>query len=405
MAILKNILIIPAFYPTEKNHLLGTFFKEQSDLVTGLYKINVVYPLDQMVSLFRYIIIKKIYRKNSFSVNEELFNPNGFVLNILQIRKSLIFKIIGKNIEEINQNIKIASLEKYLNIFLDSKFMPDLIHAHCTIDAGITAYHLANRLGIPYVITEHNYFLLNELSTFKKSEVKKTLENANYVLVVSAFLKKVILMNSINCYPLIIGNLVNEKKINKVRNEINLFKKFNVITYSYNSWKNDIDTLFKVFILSKFYKEVNIKFTLIVATYGGDIDKLFFLNLIEKNNLVGIVDILFDVPREKVSSYLSDADLYLSCSLVETFGITPCEALCCGLPIVCSDNGGCDEYLNSSNGIKVESRNPQKLLNAIIEVFNNYQNYVPIILRSQIIEKYGIDSFQSKICRIYNRLL
>ena len=54
----------------------------------------------------------------------------------------------------------------------------------------------------------------------------------------------------------------------------------------------------------------------------------------------------FDV-REDIRPYLAAADLYVSCSLTESFGLANLEALSAGLPSLCTDVGGVPEVVGS----------------------------------------------------------
>jgi alpha-1,6-mannosyltransferase len=57
----------------------------------------------------------------------------------------------------------------------------------------------------------------------------------------------------------------------------------------------------------------------------------------------------FQSCRESVADLLAAADVYLSPSPVETFGLAALEALSCGTPLVASDRGGVAEHVRRSN--------------------------------------------------------
>ena len=82
---------------------------------------------------------------------------------------------------------------------MNNDFKPDIIHAFSTQNAGIASFYLSKKLNIPYVISEHQVFVLDSLSDKKRSFVKNALIHANKVLPVSEHQNRQILMNYIPC--------------------------------------------------------------------------------------------------------------------------------------------------------------------------------------------------------------
>src|SRR5690606_16870574 len=68
---------------------------------------------------------------------------------------------------------------------------PDVIHAHSCLWGGWAAAKIAQKENIPLIITEHSSkFLRNELKSYEKEEIKKTLKKANIIISVGPTLKK-----------------------------------------------------------------------------------------------------------------------------------------------------------------------------------------------------------------------
>lgn len=77
------------------------------------------------------------------------------------------------------------------------------------------------------------------------------------------------------------------------------------------------------------------------------------------------------VPDEQMAAHYSMADVFCTYSFAsEGFGITPIEAIACGLPVICSDLPAYKEILQD-NAIFVEKNRPDLLTKAFIEYFNN----------------------------------
>lgn len=77
---------------------------------------------------------------------------------------------------------------------------------------------------------------------------------------------------------------------------------------------------------------------------------------------------------ERLAQLYSMADVYVSLSKSETFGLTLAEAACCGTPVIAYDNTGMTEVLEIANGIKVTNGNIQQVAEEIKIVCNSNIN-------------------------------
>ena len=75
-----------------------------------------------------------------------------------------------------------------------------------------------------------------------------------------------------------------------------------------------------------------------------------------------------------MSLLLDKSDYLISCSKIETFGITIAEAIVKGVPAIVLDSGGPNDFINSSNSFKVKNFSELKyVLSKIIKknkIFN-----------------------------------
>ena len=85
----------------------------------------------------------------------------------------------------------------------------------------------------------------------------------------------------------------------------------------------------------------------------------------------------------------------------------PCviiEALCCGLPIITSNVGGCAEIVNDKNGIVVESENIDSLAKAILEMVKNYSIYNQENIANNAQNLFNYNTVAKQIYRVYNTM-
>jgi glycosyltransferase involved in cell wall biosynthesis len=72
-----------------------------------------------------------------------------------------------------------------------------------------------------------------------------------------------------------------------------------------------------------------------------------------------------EVSQETVSELLGASDIFVSSSLVESFGLTTLEAMCSGLPCIVTKVAGSRDLVSSEFGIFYEFNNTAQLTNAI----------------------------------------
>ena len=70
------------------------------------------------------------------------------------------------------------------------------------------------------------------------------------------------------------------------------------------------------------------------------------------------------VPDEEMPAYYSLADVYVSASLLEGFGLPLAESLACGTPVVAANTGATAEVVGPG-GVLVPARDPQALADAV----------------------------------------
>ena len=102
---------------------------------------------------------------------------------------------------------------------------------------------------------------------------------------------------------------------------------------------------------------------------GGDGSKMLDLQeMVERERLEERVTFLYAVPHEQVRDVLVQGDVFLNCSLTESFCIALLEAASCGLLVVSTNVGGVPEVLPDDMILLAEPNVPslvENLLRAI----------------------------------------
>ncbi|HQN17285.1 MAG TPA: glycosyltransferase, partial [Bacteroidales bacterium] len=279
---------------------------------------------------------------------------------------------------------------------------PDIIHAQATEDGGILANYLSEKLNVPYLITEHQLFLLQYYTNLKKYNISKAIEKAAKMIVVSEHQKRQILMTRIECDPVVLGNFVDDSlfTIGKTKKDV-----FNILVVTYPHYIKDNETLYKAIkrLLSEQIRDLKVRIV------GGDLNSSA---LADKDNplykeaenygITEYIEILNHVDREKMPEIINSCDVLVSTSIAETFGIACCEAMMCGVPVIATANGGIDEMISEKNGIKIPIRDEKALAAAIVQIKNKVITFNPDEIRNSVIDKFGRKAFKNKLSEIYD---
>lgn len=149
----------------------------------------------------------------------------------------------------------------------------------------------------------------------------------------------------------------------------------------------------------------NCKLTLV----GSGPVKEFYKQIISENNVDAYVEIIEWIDRNDLMKLYEKSSVFLFPSH-EGAGMVVAEALSFGLPVVCLDNEGPGQFINSSCGISVPESSYEntvaELCEALIKLHsdNTLLNQMSIGARKQYEEKFTWNSRGEHLKNIYSRL-
>ncbi|PIY12044.1 MAG: hypothetical protein COZ18_02900 [Flexibacter sp. CG_4_10_14_3_um_filter_32_15] len=400
----KKILLIPSWYPTKENSIVGSFFREQAAILIENKEIDikVLYGIVKEVSFFEFILFlftKFIKKKLEVSQDFLLQTPDAYHFEV-KISKLL------------SEKQKYAILVRayayaYRTLSKQTDWKPDLIHAQSSIDAAIFARDLSiHHIRKPYVVIEHQVFLLHDFSKYKQNLILISLREAQKVGVVSEHQKKMVLMAGADCKPVVIWNLVNENNFyidkNKVENS-NKKPLFTILTITYPSYIKDFQTFFyTIKELSKITKDF--RYIIIGNTSFDNLSKAnsdLFIQFAKELGIEKLGSFIPYIEREELSTIINTADVFVCTSIAETFGVAAREAMMCGLPVVTTACGGVEDSINSDTGRVAPIQNAEKLANHICYIKENKDSFSSEKIRTFAINQCGKEAFIQKMHDFY----
>ena len=121
----------------------------------------------------------------------------------------------------------------------------------------------------------------------------------------------------------------------------------------------------------------------------------------------GLFHILPEVPVEQMADWYRVLDLYVAPQRWEGFGLTPIEAMACGVPVIATRVGAFEQIVTPETGILVDPDDPEALKDAICAAFNPPR---PIEMwrenaRAHVSENFAITREADELVALYRRLL
>ncbi|MEW9919126.1 glycosyltransferase family 4 protein [Marimonas sp. MJW-29] len=139
-------------------------------------------------------------------------------------------------------------------------------------------------------------------------------------------------------------------------------------------------------------------------------DRAFLTDLKTRVEAAGLTDrihFLPEVPVEQMADWYRVLDLYVAPQRWEGFGLTPIEAMACGVPVIATRVGAFEQIVTPETGALVAPDDPDALKNAICEAFAPPR---PIETwaknaRPHVAEHFAIEREASELIALYRRLL
>ncbi len=294
-------------------------------------------------------------------------------------------------------------VRKYIRIlrdYMDKEGKPDLIHAQSYL-AGFIAAALNVKTGIPFIVTERlSLFITGEVPARYQRLIKETFKSASLITCVSPGLKKYLLPYT--TLPVeVIPNYYNPD-IFYPQSTVEKNKIFTWVTVGEPSYIKGLD------ILLHAYGAVRQQFPL------AKMQLILIDRIKEKEELMKIADpykisdeIIWDglISQNKMADILRSSHVFVSASRVETFGKAILEAQACGLPVIATHTDGANYIITSpEQGRLVDANNVQHLVVAMIEMFNQYNNFSSEKISTSVGAQFKKEVVINQWKEIYNSL-
>lgn len=394
----NKLLLLTSWFPIQEKPQSGIFFQQQANLLANKYDVKVVVCISNPIG-------RKGFIKSFVNKPKPQF----------QFIKSNLYEVIDFNIPEfvfINEENRYNLLfknfvQKLQNLFTIWK--PDIIHAHDAWFAGVIANKISEQTKIPYVLTNHTPLFINTNSNYINKNILVSIEKANQLTTVGNQDKRVFeSILHLKNKAITIGNLIDTNLFSPINKNKAKKDSFKIVQVTSTSLRKDIPTFLNAIkqYIDHYLQNKKLEVVLIASQIndGYSIDEL---NAdISKLKLNSVINLKKNMTNSDVAHELATADLYISTSYYETFGVSVAEAIAMGVPTIAVDNGAVRDFVTENkNGIIVNTGDFIALANAINKVANYEIAFNEEEMHQSIAAKYSSKVFLNTLQTIYTNVL
>lgn len=387
-----HVLVITEMYPSEIVPNGGIFVCRQVQaLIEQGVKVGVLCPTS--FSLRPENILKKI----KIWFQGQHINWSG---DVPEIRTPVLFLPMRKKTSGASW---IKKALKSFDAYVEKFGLPDVVHAHCSSRAGMAAAIISHRREIPYIITEHlSNFPRQNLSEWQKKNIVSAFENASALVAVSSFLGSFMAPFAKGKIIEIIPNIVDTAFfVPSVRPHAD-DRGFHVICVANLIPGKCIDMLIKSFQLA-FGERRDCELHII----GEGPERQSLERLARSPAYKCPIRFHGLQAPDKVRDKIQMSDVMVSCSNVETFGVTIIEAMACGKPVIATKSGGPNEIIRENEtGYLIDIDDTQALKEKLLKICREKKMWQEKtnLIREYAINKYDAKHIADKLIKLYNKV-
>lgn len=275
---------------------------------------------------------------------------------------------------------------------------PEILHAHGYL-AGMITRDISKRTGIPYVVTEHNTSIPGgTVRWYHKNALRHVYQDAAALIAVSDFLRRAMQQWTSHSDLHVIYNPVDTGKFipdktHQTSDPVRLL------------FIGELEPRKNLALLLRALQLLNDQERPHCTIVGvGPLDselKMLSQELGIDQNLTW----LGFQPPSAIPSIIQLADVLVSTSSLETFGMTVAEALCSGIPVIATDSGAPREFVNDHVGLIVPKDDPAALAEAIRTVSEYREKFATQAIREYAVEKFSFPVIARQVDLLYEQVL
>jgi L-malate glycosyltransferase len=389
-----HVLLIPSWYVTEEEPLSGVFFKEQAiALAKAGVEVGVVHTELRPLPRLSWALIRKNYFQTSVSIEDHVpvYRRHGW--NVFP------------KMERMKMHHWVHCLGQLAESYIKQRGKPDLLHAHSAIWGGVAAHLLSKQFSIPYVVTEHrDWFLDDNLLPGPAGEgwcrraMQDVFGDASRVIAISTILNRRLsrYLPGKTDKLATIPNLVDSEFFSLPPSARP------PLPFRFFSLTNLVRSKGLAFLLNTFAAFLERDPSALLEIGGDGPERLHLEALAQTLGIAQRVHFLGSLSRLEVKEALHRAHAFIHPSLWETFGIVLIEAMSTGIPVIATRCGGPEDIVTDDVGRLVNINDQEQLIRAMMFVKNNAHCFDAQRIRQRAIDCFGQERIVRQLVDVYH---
>jgi glycosyltransferase involved in cell wall biosynthesis len=311
---------------------------------------------------------------------------------------------VGPDFDRVEQAERHAAILRPFALAASEREPFDVVHAHTGLPDGLAASRVADELGCPLLVTEHDSTLIGRLDADPAAlaAYRTLLDGRRRVVAVSESLATALTNRLGPLAP--IGVLPNPVPMTEFPLGLDAERNpAELLWVGARAAHKGTERLLRSFAIVRGDRP-DLRLRMIGAPADGDDGP--WRTLIEELGLSGAVDVEQAADRQAVAAAMRRAGLFVHPSPFETFGMVAAEALASGLPVVATPSGGVDGIVGADGaaGEIATSLEPEALAASVAAALARRSSFRPEVLRARVDGRFGAAAVAAATLETYRSL-
>lgn len=382
-----KVAIVSHTYPTQPAPARGIFIKNEAHLIAE----------DAETELY----LQSVY---SLPFQKQYYRTSQPIEHSLTVHQFSYLSFPGRRFASVTQKSLSRNLLQSIK-----KQTPDVVHLHCLYPAGLAAPAIA-KAEYPVVLSIHGGDWYSNLTNKKLMPIlEESLNACDKIICVGKQL-----FDDISSY-----NSVYRDKLVHIPHGIDteIFKpypsdqsskkpdwnreKINILCVANLYHGKGIDLLIEAFSSLKERENYHLH---IISPAGDKETQMDVKKRIANHSLHRQITFYSSQNQLQLAKFYRSADLLVSPSRNEGFGLVVAEAIACGTPVVATRSGGPEEIVSAESGILVDSGSAESLTKGINTILNQLREYKALVMHKYIQNRFSISAKKEQLMSVYDEI-
>ena len=385
--------MMPSWYPETETDFSGSFFREQAEaLANAGHQVGVI--------AVRGFAIYQVGSLRSRPAGTRSAHEHG----VSVLRRDVLLPVPKA------EGIKLAVLERawydLYKQYVREHGVPDVLHAHTMLPAGLVAAKVSQRTGVPFVVTEHRPSVVEQVrgGPTRRRALTAARDAGALVAVSEGFagaLNDVYQTCRWRAVPGLLSPQLESATVRPVP-----APRFVFGHVSHLDEGKRVDQLIDAFAAA--FGDTASGKTLgdsadapILRIVGDSPERVKLEARAEASSAANLIEFVGAVSRENITEEFAKFSAFVLTSNAETFGTVFWEAMALGIPIIASDTWGGRSAARPDTGILVPVNDPVSLTNALVDLREGFAMFEAQHIRAQSIAHCGHTVFVNSYLKVY----